>query len=411
MPKAATPLSDTKIKSLQPKGSRYIVSDGAGLSLEVMTSGSKIWRYRYSLHGKQQPLLSLGEYPAVGLKDARKLAAKYAEIVAKGISPVADIQKDRGSVKALNMLRTFGDYWFDSEIQDKSLAYRIQTRRALDKDIYPAIGNKALTEVNAGDVLTICDKIKSRGSPQSALFARNTLKRLFSFAISRQATLTNPAQQLIARYIATPQSRTRVLSPDELGTMLRKIYASDMARPSKLALHLLVITMVRKSEMIEAEWSEIDFDAGIWRIPAERMKKDKEHWVYLSRQAISMFAELKARSHSQRFVFPMRRGNEDKPIHKSTLNVAVRAMDAGIQHFVIHDFRRTASTHLHEMGQSSDAIEKALAHSIKGIKGVYNRAEYADERKKIMQLWADFVDAQIDEGRKVVIGNFGKTAA
>jgi integrase len=237
------------------------------------------------------------------------------------------------------------------------------------------------------------------------------LSNLDKYAISRQAATINPAQQLVARFIATPQSRTRVLSPDELGTTLRSIYASDMARPSKLALHLLVITMVRKSEMIEAEWSEIDFENGIWRIPAERMKKDKEHWIHLSQQALAMFAELKELSHSQRYVFPMRRGYEDRPISKSTLNAAIRAMDTGVQHFVIHDFRRTASTHLHEMGQSSDAIEKALAHSIKGIKGVYNRAEYADERRKILQLWADFVDAQIETSNKVIIGKFGKSAA
>lgn len=411
MPKIATSLTDTEIKALKPKGSRYHVSDGKGLSIEVMTSGAKIWRYRYSLHGKQQPLVTIGDYPAVGLKDARKLAVKYAEIVAKGVSPIADAQKDRGLAKSLHSVREFSDYWYQAQVAEKSQSYRRTTRRTLDKDIYPAIGNKALTEVNAGDILVICDKIKARGSPQAALLARNILKRMFEYAISRQAVTTNPAQQLVARFIATPQSRTRVLSPDELGTVLRKIYASNMARPSKLALHLLVITMVRKSEMIEAEWAEIDFDAGIWRIPAERMKKDKEHWIHLPTQALAMFAELKELSFSNRYVFPARRGTGDQPIAKSTLNSAVRAMDTGVQHFVIHDFRRTASTHLHEMGQSSDAIEKALAHSIKGIKGVYNRAEYADERRKILQLWADFVDAQIEEGRKVVIGNFGKSAA
>jgi integrase len=201
-----------------------------------------------------------------------------------------------------------------------------------------------------------------------------------------------------------------VLTPDEIGTVLRTIYASDMGRPYKLALHLLAITMVRKSELIEAEWSEFDFDAGIWRIPAERMKKDREHWVYLSTQAIAMFTELKALSHSERYVLPMGRSYGERPISKSTLNQAIRAMDLDVQHFVLHDFRRTASTHLHEMGQSSDAIEKALAHSIKGIKGVYNRAQYAEERRKILQLWADFVDVQINDGRKVVIGNFGQAA-
>ncbi|WP_409269167.1 tyrosine-type recombinase/integrase [Massilia sp. BHUDP2] len=410
MPKAAIPLNDKRIKALKPKAKRYLIADGGGLVLEVMTSGSMVWRYRYSLNRKQQPMVTIGDYPAISLQDARIRARRYAEIVAGGVSPVADAKKDRGATKTLDSVRAFADFWYESEIAPKSLSYRTVTRRALDKDIYPAIGNKALTEVNAGDVLAICDKVKGRGASQMALFTRNVVKRMYEYAISRQAATINPGQQLVARYIATPQSRTRVLSPDEVGTVLRTVYTSNMSRAYKLALHLLVITMVRKSELIESEWSEFDLDEGIWRIPAERMKKDREHWVFLSGQAVSMLRELRTLSHSERFVFPMRRGHEDRPIAKSTLNQAVRAMDSDVQHFVIHDFRRTASTHLHEMGHSSDAIEKALAHSIKGIKGVYNRAEYADERRKISQLWADFVDAQIAEDRKVVIGKFARAA-
>lgn len=410
MPKAAIPLNDKRIKALKPKAKRYLIADGGGLVLEVMTSGSMVWRYRYSLNRKQQPMVTIGDYPAVSLQDARIRSRRYAEIVAGGVSPIADAKKDRGATKALDSVRAFADFWYESEIATKSLSYRTVTRRALDKDIYPAIGNKALTEVNAGDVLAICDKVKGRGASQMALFTRNVVKRMYEYAISRQAATINPGQQLVARYIATPQSRTRVLSPDEVGTVLRTVYTSNMSRAYKLALHLLVVTMVRKSELIESEWSEFDLDKGIWRIPAERMKKDREHWVFLSVQAVSMLRELRTLSHSERFVFPMRRGYEDRPIAKSTLNQAVRAMESNVQHFVIHDFRRTASTHLHEMGHSSDAIEKALAHSIKGIKGVYNRAEYADERRKISQLWANFVDAQIAEGKKVVIGKFARAA-
>ncbi|WP_373989456.1 tyrosine-type recombinase/integrase [Duganella sp. BuS-21] len=410
MPKSATPLNDKRIKALKPKDKRYLVADGGGLVLEVMASGARIWRYRYSLHGKQQPMVTIGEYPSVTLQDARGRADRYRETVAAGVSPIADAKKDRGASLALDTVRAFGDHWYQTEIEPKSKSYSTVTRRALDKDIYPAIGNKPMVDVNAGDVLAICDKVKGRGAPQSALFTRNVLKRMYQYAIARQLAAINPAQQLVARYIATPQSRTRVLAPDEIGRLLRSVYASNMSRAYKLALHLLVITMVRKSELIESEWEEFDLEEGIWRIPAARMKKDNEHWVYLSAQAVEMIRELRTLSHSQRFVFPMRRGYEDRPIAKSTLNQAVRAMKADVQHFVIHDFRRTASTHLHEMGMSSDAIEKALAHSIKGIKGVYNRAQYADERRKILQLWATFVDAQINESNKVVVGRFGAAA-
>ncbi len=243
-----------------------------------------------------------------------------------------------------------------------------------------------------------------------ALFTRNVLKRMYEYAVARHVATTNPAQALVARFIATQESRTRVLTPGEIGNVLRSIYASDIRRLHKLALRLLILAMVRKSELIEARKSEFDLDASIWRIPAERMKKDKEHWVYLSAQAVAMLRAIFALTEGRAFLFPTSRGGKDVPIAKSTLNTAVRALSMDVQHFVLHDFRRTASTHLHEMGQSSDAIEKALAHNIKGIKGVYNRAEYAEARRRILQLWADFVDAQISEEKKVVIGRFGNAA-
>ncbi|AYE29317.1 tyrosine-type recombinase/integrase [Burkholderia pseudomallei] len=409
MPKIVPPLNDTRIKALKSKASRYPVADGGGLLLEVMPSGSKIWRYRYSLHGKRQPTVTIGEYPAVGLMAARERARRYAEIVASGVSPAADAKRDRGASHDLSTVQEFGAHWIEQQLKGKSTEYRRTTTRALEKDVYPAIGNKPLAEVTPGDVLAICDRIKKRGAPKMALSTRNVIKRLFEYAIARQMVTTNPASAIVARFIATQDSRTRVLDPDEIGRVLRAVYASSIRRPLKLAVHLLVLTMVRKSELIEARWSEFDLEAGIWRIPAERMKKNREHWVYLAPQAIAMFRELHENRTSTEYVFPTVRGI-DRPIAKSTLNQAIRALDMEVQHFVLHDFRRTASTHLHEMGQPSDAIEKALAHTIKGIKGVYNRAEYAEDRRRILRLWAEFVDAQIDEGRKVVIGRFGGVA-
>jgi integrase len=412
MPRKALPLNDTRIRGLKAKANRYSVSDGEGLTLEIMPSGSKIWRYRYSLHGRQQPLITIGDYPAIGLQEARTRARRYAALVASGLSPVAEARKDRGILNGMDTVREFAEFWYQSEMANKSGPYRVTTRRQLDKDVLPLIGNKPLSAVNAADILAICDKVKGRGSPQAALSTRNMLKRMFEFAIARQKTTSNPAAQVVPRFIATPVSRNRVLSAEEIGKVMRTIYASDIGRPDKLALHLLIITMVRKSDLIEAEWNELDLDAGIWRIPADRAtkSKNKEHWVYLSRQACEMFAELRTLSHSQRFVFPARRGTEDKPIAKSTLNAAVRGMNMDVQHFVLHDFRRTASTHLNEMGLHPDAIEKALAHTIPGVRGVYNRAQYGEERRKLLQLWADFVDARIQEGKKINTGRFGQAA-
>jgi integrase len=405
MPRAVTPLNDTQIRAIKPRETRFSVADGNGLVLEILPTGKKVWRFRYSLHGARQPLVTIGDYGKVSLKVAREKARKYAEIVASGVSPVAVARQERGADKRVDTLREGIELYLEAEIAGKSEQYQRTTRRALTKDVLPAIGNKPASEVTPGDVLAICDRIKARGAPKMALHTRNVIKRLYEYLCARQLASTNPAQVIPARFIATAESRTRVLAPDEIGTMLRSIYASDIRRPLKLALHLLVLTMVRKSELIEATWPEFDLDSAVWRIPAARMKMDREHWVYLPRQAVEMLRELHDSRTSRLFVFPTVRG-VDRPIAKSTLNQAVKALGLEVEHFVLHDFRRTASTHLHEMGQPSDAIEKALAHEIKGIKGVYNRAQYATERSRILQLWADFVDAQIEGGRKVVIGNF-----
>ncbi|MDR5770194.1 MULTISPECIES: tyrosine-type recombinase/integrase [unclassified Caballeronia] len=409
MPRATRPLNDSQIRALKPRATRYCLADGNGLILEVMPTGRKVWRFRYSLHGNRQPLVTIGEYGKISLKAARIKAQHYAAIVASGVSPVSTARQDRGAEKRIDTLKDCAELYLAAEIDGKSADYRRTTRRTLEKDIYPAIGSMRIGDVSAADVLAICDKIKGRGSPKMALHTRNVLKRLYEYAIARQLASVNPASMIPARFVATTESRTRVLAPNEIGTMLRAIYASDIRRPLKLALHLLTLTMVRKSELIEATWDEFDLNEAVWRIPAARMKKDREHWVYLPHQAVVMLTELSQTRTSRTFVFPTVRG-PDRPIAKSTLNQAVKALGLEVEHFVLHDLRRTASTHLHEMGQSSDAIEKALAHSIRGMKGVYNRAEYGTERQRILQLWADFVDAQIDEGQGVLIGRFKRAS-
>jgi integrase len=394
MPRQATPLTDTKIKSLKAKSERYRVSDSGGLTLEIMPSGSKAWRYRYQLHGVRQPTLTIGNYPEFSLAEARKRRDEWAILVARGESPKRAMQAKKSA--KLNTVAAFGAEWLNEQVRGKSDSYVTTLSRIMQKDVYPVLGSMPLADVKPIDILELCDRIKSRGAPKMALLTRNVLRRMYDFAIARQLAETNPAAALVARFIATEESRTRVLSPTEIGHVLRGVYASDIRRALKLALNLLFITMVRKAELTEASWDEFDLESAVWDIPAERMKKDKPHRVYLSRQAVAMLNELRSITGKSAYLFPSTRGYEDRPISKSTLNQAVRALSLEVQHFVLHDFRRTASTHLHEMGHSSDAIELALAHKIQGIKGVYNRAEYADQRRVILQAWADFVQAQLD---------------
>lgn len=430
-------LSDTKLKNLKPKSKPYTVADGGGLFIEVMPGGTKSWRLRYRLSNKQEKV-SLGDYPTWSLSNARIWRDTAKGLAKRRVSPMAlargdDIPADMAPIvqeqarnfvadwcvktaarqktleaarRASDTVEAFAWVWFQ-EVAEPANSNCRNIRRVLEKDIIPAIGAKMIDDVSVGDILSITDSIKARGADQMALQTRNIIKRLFAYAIARQKTRFNPAAAIEAKYIATARSRDIALTPDEVGRLLRAIYQSNMRRSHKLALHLLMLSMVRKSELIEARWEEFDFETGEWTIPAARMKKDKAHVVPMSQQVMEMFRELQALALDSEWVFPSRH-TSTKPISKTTLNVAIRGLQADIQNFVIHDFRRTASTHLNEHDFNSDWIEKALAHETKGVRGVYNKAEWKDARRQMLQWWADFVDSQIEEGRKVIIGRLGK---
>lgn len=434
-------LSDTKLKNLKPADKGYQEADEGGLFVEIMPGGAKVWRMRYRVGGRgaKQEKITLGDYPTYSLAEARTWRNDCKALAGRGLSPMALRRGDvipedaapavkelaqafirewclktsekakakKEAAREVNTVEVFARRWY-AEIAEPANSTPRNIKRILEKDVIPAIGAKQIADVTVTDILVITDKIKNRGADQMALQTRNVLKRLFAYAIAREKTQFNPAAAIEAKFIASARSRDVALSPEEVGKLLRAIYQSSMKRAHKLALHLLILCMVRKSELIEAKWEELALEKSEWAIPGERMKKDKPHFVPLSRQAVAMFEELKGLASGSEWVFPSR-GDLNQPIAKSTLNVAVRALAIDVRDFVIHDFRRTASTHLHEAGFNSDWIEKCLAHETKGIRGIYNRAQYADQRREMLQWWANFVDSQIqDERGKVIIGPFGK---
>ncbi|APA86152.1 integrase arm-type DNA-binding domain-containing protein [Paraburkholderia sprentiae WSM5005] len=394
MPRLATPLTESEVRALEPRATRYCVADGNGLVIEVMTTGTKVWRFRYTLNGKRQPLATIGDYRMISLRVARAKAQKYAALVAQGISPIATARRDRGAESKADVLREAAELYLATALAGKSDEYRRTTRRALDKDVLPALGNKPIGAVSADDIVAVCERIKSRGSPKMALHTRNVVKRLYAYLIARQLATGNPAEVVPARSIATFGSRTRVLSGAEIGVMLRTIDTSNIRRPLKLALHLLVLTMVRKSELVESTWAEFDLDNALWTIPAARLNAREDRIVCLPRQAVALVRELQRARTSERFVFPSVRGG-DRPIAKSTLNQAVKALGLDVEHFVLHDFRRTASTHLRDIEQQSDADGDITKHEAAG--------ETARQRR-LLQSWADFVDSQMEVARQTANG-------
>lgn len=401
-------LTDTGIKALKEREKPYQVADGGGLVIEVMPGGTKVWRLRYRLIGRPEKL-TIGHYPAVSLAKARLRREEAKVAIAEGRSPASEAQATKRALRDPGVggstLGEFAQFWL-TEVAEKTNKNPRNVRRYVEKEIIPLLGTRRLGDVRPEDVLGLCDRIKKRGADQSALAVRNVLKRIYGFAIARQRAESNPAAMIEARYIATAKSRERALSKEEIGTMLRAVYSSNMRRAHKLAIHLLLLTMVRKADLIGAKWEDMKGDE--WHIP--ETKTGKPHVVYLSRQAGELFAELLDLANGSPYVLPSRSSLQE-PISHSTLNVAIRALGLEIADFVLHDFRRTASTHLNESGFAPDVVEKALAHTMGGVRGVYNRAEYADQRKAMLRQWADMVESWVDaKGAEVVTLGIARAA-
>ena len=392
-------LTNATVQSLRPKAKAYSISDGGGLFVEVMSSGRRVWRIRYRLNRKQEKA-TLGEYPSFSLAEARKWREDCRGLVARGISPAAERKKQKGETTVASLYTQ----WIE-EVVSKRNKNPACIQRMMGKDVLPTLKNRRLSEITVADVQAIVQTIKRRGSDQVALKVRNELKRMFDYAIGTGRLQINPAAQVIPRYIAQTQSREVTLSPEEVRRLLHSIYRSSMRRPNKLAIHLLILTMVRKGELVGACWNEIDLETGEWLVPSKRMKAGREHVVYLSRQAIDILRELKDLALGSDYVLPSR-SDLRKCISKSTLNAAIRTLSLDIQDFVIHDFRRTASTLLHENDFHSDWIEKALAHEQRGVRRVYNRAEYKLQRREMMQWWGNFVESIIVGQKNVAFMRF-----
>ncbi len=395
-------LTDAQIKALKPKAKRYSETDDRGLSLEVYPTGGMAWRYRYRLDGKLEKV-ALGKYPAVSLKAARQRRDELAVEVAQGKSPARQKQLRKVALADATTVREFGELYFkDIVIRDRKDTKII--RRYLDKVIYPKIGNRPIRQVGAADIQAFIFEKRDHGFPAAAADIRNLCKRMWDYAVVREAAAVNPATALSVRFITSARARTRALSPAEIQIYLNAVYQSGIRRQFKLALHLILLTLVRKSELLFAQWQHVDLDKAEWLIPEANAKTKVSHTVYLSLQAVALFRELKALAGTSEWVLPGRSG-PDKPFAHNSLNKALNGVNVPIEPFTIHDLRRTGSTRLHEEGFSSDVIEKALNHTIGGVRGVYNRAEYADQRRKMLQAWGDNVAALRDSQMGPILGS------
>lgn len=387
-------LTDTAIKALKSKDKPYTVTDDRGLVLQIFPTGGRVWRYRYRLNGKAETV-TLGKYPALSIKNARIRRDELATTVALGKSPATLKQLAKVEAVEVTTVAAFGKRFLHEIVAKDRRDLTIPTRY-LEKAIVPAIGQKALRNVTAEDVRTVIWRKKNEGFDAAAGQIRGLLHRMFDYAITCGLTTTNPVLALPMRHVHKARARDRALSRDEIRIFLRAAAESNIRRQFKVALRLVLMTMVRKSELLQARWEHVDFFAAEWHIPAAHSKTGKAHIVYLSRQAVQAFHELKMLAGDSELVMPGR-GSMTKPFAHNSINDALKVALKGqnVPAFTIHDLRRTASTLLHEDGWPSDVVEKALNHTIGGVRGVYNRAEYAEQRRQMLQYWSDLLDAVV----------------
>lgn len=391
-------LTDTKLRALKPKDKLYKVNDRDGLYVAVTTTGSVSFRYNYSINGRQETV-TFGRYGVGGitLAEAREMLHEAKKMVAAGKSPAKEKARDKARVKDAE---TFGE-WAEKWLRGHQMAEstRDMRRACYERELKPKFGNHKLEEINHEDLRALTDAIVARGAPATAVHAREILMMVYRYAAERGHKVENPADLVRPTSIARFQSRDRSLTAEEIGLFYEYLERTAAGPQFKAACKLLLLTMLRKGELTGAKWSEINFTDALWTIPKERMKRRNPHLVFLSRQALDILIALKTFAGGSDWVLPSRY-DVGECMSSATLNrildlawKTAQAEGKPLAKFGPHDLRRTASTHLHEAGYNTDWIEKCLAHEQRGVRAVYNKAEYREQRTEMMQDWADMIDS------------------
>jgi integrase len=397
-------LSDPECKSATTKGKEIRkLHDGGGLYLWVYADGRKYWRLRYKIAGSEKSL-SLGVYPEIGLKKARKCRDEERQRLDDNLDPSAERRAEKARAKAVaeNSFEAVAREWYAKQAKTWVPSHADDVRRRLESNIFPKIGRRPISQIDAPELLAALRPMEERGAYDLAHRVLQVSGQVFRYGIATGRCSRNLAADLRGALTPHKKKHQAAVSTEDFPNLLRAIagYERIGDKQTRLALELLALTFTRTNELIGATWSEFDMSAGIWVVPAGRMKMKTEHLVPLSSQALAILEELKEIGGGSRFVFPGR--NRDKPISNNTLLFALYRLGYKGK-MTGHGFRAVASTMLNEMGKfRPDVIERQLAHSERNeVRGAYNRAEYLPERKKMMQAWAKHVDA-LRQGAKVI---------
>lgn len=384
------PLTDTTLRNAKPGEKQIKLFDGHGLFLLIAPSGTKAWRLKYSFHGKEK-LISLGLYPTVSLKEARERAATARKDIENGIDPSEKRKLEKSACQ--NTFEGVALEWHEQNKHKWSEMYAKTIMHRMKRNLFPQIGSKPVHLVSAPELLALLRKIEARGAKDIPHIVRTICSSVFRYAIATGRAERDPAADL--KGALAPRVRRNLPSqttPEAVGHLLIAIDNYPGTFVVRSALQLMALTFCRTGELRNAEWREIDFEDGLWRIPAERMKMSRDHLIPLSRQSVAILRKLQAYSGKDVYVFPNYK-TEKRSMSKSALLGAIRRLGFENDEMCPHGFRSMASTMLNELGYNGDWIERQLAHVPRNIiRGIYNRAEYLPERRKMMQDWADYLD-------------------
>jgi integrase len=394
MPKRIVPLTDIQVKNIKPQGKKFSQFDGGGLFLLVTPTGGKLWRFKYRYDGRSK-LLALGTYPEVTLADARTKRDEARKQVAKGIDPGAVRktqkqmmlqEKETFEAAALEWHRAFISTWTTRHAQT------ILSR--LKHDLIPWLGSRPINEIKAPELLSVLRRAESRGALELAHRLRAISGQVFRYAVATGKAERDPSADLRG---ALPPPKVKhhaaITDPKEVASLLKALEAYQGGFVVKCALRLAPLLFVRPGELRHAEWTEIDLDEAVWSIPAHKMKMKQAHIVPLCSQAIVILRDLHEYTGAGRYVFPSVRTHA-RPMSENTVNAALRHAGYDKDTMTGHGFRAMARTILDEILHiRPDYIEHQLAHAVRDPNGrAYNRTAHLEERRKMMQTWADYLD-------------------
>lgn len=382
-------ISDAALRALKPTDKAYKYSVGAGLYLEVMPSGSKLWRWKYRL-GKENRY-ALGSYPTVTLKEAREEVERARKLVKQGLHPAQEkrLQKIKSIHEQANTFEAIAKEWL--ALKDWEEITKKRREDMLSRVVFPTIGRLPVRQITAPIILKILKDAASKNGPSVMAEAKRTMFGIFELAAETFRVDANPVHKWTE---ALPKNKTqhkRPLSAAEIGQLLRDVDEHGGNLQTQSAFILMWLTLVRPCEAVEAEWSEFDLDNAIWRIPAKRMKMRKEHVVPLPSQAVTLLRRMHVLSGEKQHVFP-HRDDRRKPMVTASLRQMLNVLGWSGK-YSPHATRTTGSTRLNEMGFSPDWIERQLAHlEPNAVRRTYNHADHFKDRAVMMQQWADLLD-------------------